>query len=291
MRILLIDGTYELFRAFYGSPGHKNAAGEEVGASRTLLRSLYNFLIAFEATHVACAFDHVIESFRNDLFGGYKTGEGIDPDLYAQFDLAEQVTEALGIATWPMIEFEADDALASAAHALQADPKVNQVVLCSPDKDLMQCVRGERVVGYDRLRQRWFSELAVREKFGVPPSSIPDFLALVGDSADGIPGVPRWGEKSAGGVLGYYENIEAIPSKASEWAVKVRGAPALSASLEAHRKEALLYRRLATLRLDVPLRFDPDALVWHGVNRAAVSALCQRFDDVGFLEKVTRFSS
>ena len=204
-------------------------------------------------THVAIAFDHVIESFRNDLYPGYKTGEGIDPKLYAQFGPAEDACRALGVVTWPMIEFECDDALATAAARFAADRDVEQVVICSPDKDLAQCVRGTRVVCLDRIRRTTLDEDGVHAKFGVGPESIPDWLALVGDSADGFPGVPRWGAKSASTVLGEYEHLEAIPDDPRAWSVKVRGADALAVSLREHRDDSLLYRRLATLRTDVPL--------------------------------------
>jgi 5'-3' exonuclease len=240
VQVHLIDGTFELFRAYFAVPKSQNAAGVEVGAARGLLRSFTALLAGGEVSHVGCAFDHIIESFRNDLFEGYKTGEGIDPDLYSQFGLAERVTRALGIVTWPMIEFEADDAIASAAARCAELPEVTRVVIASPDKDLTQCVEGERVVCWDRLRNSWLDAAGVVQKFGVPPASIPDYLALVGDSADGIPGVPRWGAKSASSVLAAYGHIERIPARAADWSVRVRGAEALSQSLEAQRDAALL---------------------------------------------------
>ena len=211
MRAHLIDGTYELFRAWFGSPSARDAHGREVGATRGFLSSLHALLRDESVTHVACAFDHVIESFRNRLFDGYKTGAGIEPELLAQFDLAERAAAALGVVVWPMVELEADDALASAAHALAQDPCVEQVVICSPDQDLAQCVVGERVVCLDRVRKRVLDEPGVRERFGVPPGSIPDYLGLVGDDADGIPGIPRWGARSAAAVLARYGSIELIP--------------------------------------------------------------------------------
>ncbi|HEY3236760.1 MAG TPA: hypothetical protein VGJ84_18725, partial [Polyangiaceae bacterium] len=201
MKVHLIDATFELFRAFFGAPRKNNAGGREVGAAVGLLRTLVVLLRGPEVTHLACAFDHVIESFRNELFPGYKTSEGVDPELLAQFDLAEQVSSALGIVTWPMVEFEADDALATAAARYNRDARVEQVVICSPDKDFAQCVIGDRVVCWDRMRQRILGEAGVKEKFGVGPASIPDLLALTGDAADGIPGIPRWGRKSAGTLL------------------------------------------------------------------------------------------
>jgi 5'-3' exonuclease len=273
MKVHLVDGTFELFRAYYGSPPSETDDGFEVGAVRGLLRSLLALLGERDVTHVAIAFDHVIESFRNNLYPGYKTGEGIDPELYAQFGPAEDACRALGVVTWPMIEFECDDALATAAARFAAERGVEQVVICSPDKDLTQCVRGSRVVCLDRIRRTTLDEGGVRAKFGVGPASIPDWLALVGDSADGFPGVPRWGAKSAATVLGVYEHIERIPDDASAWTVAVRGAESLAASLREHRDDAFLFRRLATLRLDVPLAESLDELCWRGANLAAVREL------------------
>jgi len=273
MKVHLIDGTFELFRAYYGSPSSETDDGFEVGAVRGLLRSLLALLGERGVTHVGVAFDHVIESFRNDLYRGYKTGAGIDPKLYAQFGPAEDACRALGVVTWPMIEFECDDALATAAARFAAEPGVEQVVICSPDKDLAQCVRGTRVVCLDRIRRKTLDEDGVREKFGVSPASIPDWLALVGDSADGFPGVPRWGAKSASSVLGAYEHIERIPDDSGAWSVAVRGAQSLAASLREHRDEAFLFRRLATLRLDVPLAESLDDLRWRGAAPDAPSTL------------------
>ena len=253
MKVHLVDGTFELFRAYFGAPPATSPAGQPVGAVRGLVRSLLALLREDRVTHVAVAFDHVIESFRNELFAGYKTGEGVPGDLLAQFHPAEDAVRALGLVVWPMVEFEADDALATGAFRYAAIPEVEQVVVCSPDKDLAQCVRGTRVVTFDRMRRRLFDEGGVEEKFGVPPTSIPDWLALVGDDADGIPGVPRFGAKSASAVLARYHTLEAIPDAEREWNVVVRGAAALAASLRAHREEARLYRTLATLRTDVPL--------------------------------------
>ena len=210
MNIHLIDGTYELFRGFYGPPPKTAPDGREVGATVALLRSLLALLGDPAVTHLACAFDHVVESFRNDLFAGYKTGEGIDPTLRAQFDLAEEAVAALGIVVWPMVEFEADDAIATAADRWRDDPAVEQVIVCSPDKDLAQLVAGNRVVCWDRRREIVYDEAAVIKKYGVPPESIPDWLALVGDAADGIPGIPGWGAKSAATVLAQFGRIEAI---------------------------------------------------------------------------------
>ena len=286
MKLHLFDGTYELFRAFYGAPGAHSASGQEVGATRSLLRSLAGFVRHNQATHVAVAFDHVIESFRNDLFAGYKTGEGIDPDLFAQFPLAEEASRALGITTWAMIEFEADDALATAAHRFADAEGVEQVVILTPDKDLMQCVRQDKVVVHDRVRKRTYDEAAVIAKFGVPPSAIPDYLALVGDSADGLPGVPRWGSKSAAALLSAYGALERIPDDERTWSVRVRGAPALAASLRAAREESLLYRRLATLRTDVPLVEELDDLRWRGPAMEALEDLCERIGDRAVMESL-----
>ena len=264
MKVHLVDGTFELFRAYFGAPPARAPDGRPVGAVRGLERSLTALLREDGVTHVAVAFDHVIESFRNDLFEGYKTGEGVPADLLAQFHPAEDAARALGLVVWPMVEFEADDALATGAHRYAALPEVEQVVVCSPDKDLAQCVRGTRVVMFDRMRRRLFDEDGVNEKFGVPPASIPDWLALVGDDADGIPGLPRWGAKSAAVVLARYHSLEGIPDVEKEWDVEVRGAAALAASLRSHREDACLYRTLATLRTDVPLLEDVEALRYRG---------------------------
>jgi 5'-3' exonuclease len=269
----LVDGTYELFRAYYAMPTMRAPDGREVGATRGLLRGLSAWLRDAQVTHVAAAFDHVVESFRNDLFEGYKTGEGIDPDLLAQFPLAERATRALGIVTWPMVELEADDALATAAAQLVDHPEVQRVVLVSPDKDLFQCVVGDRVVVSDRFRDLILDEGGVQAKLGVAPASVPDYLALVGDAADGLPGVPRWGAKSTATVLARYGHLEAIPPDPTQWDVKVRGARALVESLEAHREEAQLYRRLAILRTDAVIDASPTALRWPGPDTPALADL------------------
>ena len=275
-RVHLIDGTYELFRSFFGAPA-ATVGGREVGAARGMVRSFAALLRSGVVSHGAVAFDHVIESFRNDLFAGYKTGEGIEPALAGQFGLAEEVSAALGLVVWPMIEFEADDALATAAVRLADDPTVTQVIVASPDKDLCQVVRGDRVITWDRLRDRRFDEAGVRERLGVPPTSVPDLLALVGDEADGIPGLPRWGAKSAATVLGRYPRLEDIPVD-GPWDVAVRGAAALMASLRAQRDDALLYRRLATLRTDVPIDASLATLAWRGPDRPALAAVCARLE-------------
>jgi 5'-3' exonuclease len=286
VKAYLLDGTYELFRAFYGAPSAKTAAGVEVGAARALARSFLSLLKDPAVTHVACAFDHVIESFRNELFDGYKTGDGIDPELWAQFPVAERVTVALGIVTWPMVEFEADDAIATGACLAADDPRFERVYLASPDKDLAQCVRGDRVVMLDRMRQIVTDEPGVVAKFGVSPASIPDYLALVGDTADGIPGIPGWGAKSAGAILAAYGTIDAIPADCTAWTVKLRGAARLSSALEALREESRLYKKLATLREDVPLVATVDSLAWHGPDAAALDELIVELDDPGLRERV-----
>ena len=285
MKLHLVDGTFELFRAFFGAPPAHDAAGRPVGAIRGLLATLVSLLREPGVTHAACAFDHVIESFRNELFAGYKTGEGIDPDLLAQFHPAERAVAALGVVVWPMVEFEADDALATAAFRMRDAPGVEQVVICSPDKDLSQCVIGSQVICRDRLRGTDRDEAGVVARFGVLPSSIPDWLALVGDSADGFPGIPGWGEKSAAAVLARYRAIEKVPDDAASWEVTVRGRDRLAASLRARREEAALYRRLATLRTDVPLEEGLTDMEWRGARRGELEALCH---EIGFEDLLTR---
>ena len=250
MKVHLVDGTYELYRAFYGAPPKRADDGAEVGAVRGLLRSMLVLLAEPDVTHVGIAFDHVIESFRNGLYAGYKTGEGIDPALFSQFGLAEEATRALGIVTWPMIEFEADDAIATAALRFAASPAVEQVVICSPDKDLTQCVTADRIVCRDRMRNTTLTETGVTEKFGVPPASIPDWLALVGDSADGFPGIARWGAKSAAAVLAVYKKLEAIPDDPDAWTANVRGARVLAENLRAgtRRRVSVPHARDAAVR-------------------------------------------
>ena len=279
MKVHLVDGTYELFRAYFALPSIAAPDGREVGAVRGLVQTLLTLLRQPDVTHVAVAFDSVIRSFRNDLFDGYKTGDDTPPELRAQFPLAERAAAALGLVVWPMDEFEADDALGTAAVRWQDAPGVEQIVLCSPDKDLSQVVRGDRVVTLDRRREVVTDEAGVREKFGVSPASIPDYLGLVGDSADGIPGIPRWGAKGTAQVLDHYGHIEQIPADATDWAINVRGAKSLSASLSDNMDAALLYRQLATLRLDVPIAEDLAQLEWQGARRAEYLTLC---DELGF---------
>jgi 5'-3' exonuclease len=274
LEVHLLDGTFELFRAWFGAPRAAGPDGREVGAVRGLLRSLAAWLREGRVTHAACAFDTVIESFRNQLFAGYKTAEGVEAELLAQFPLAERAAAALGLAVWPMREFEADDALATGAARLAGRDAVGRVLLCTPDKDLAQCVDGGRVVQFDRKTAAVTDADGVRARFGVEPASIPDWLGLVGDAADGLPGVPKWGAKSASTLLARYRTIEAIPADPAAWDVKVRGAAALSASLEEQREAAALWKRLATLRRDVPLDAEPDALRWRGPDREGLAALC-----------------
>jgi 5'-3' exonuclease len=274
--IYLVDGTYELFRHYYALPSAKDSAGREVAAVRGVLASVLG-MIRGGATHIAVATDHVIESFRNGLWPGYKTSEGIEPDLLAQFPLLEEVLSAAGIVVWPMVEFEADDALASAAQAAAAEARVGRVILSTPDKDLAQCVRGTRIVQLNRRTQVTLNEAGVVQKFGVPPASIPDYLALVGDAADGYPGLRGWGAKSTAAVLEKYGHIESIPSDSREWRVNLANAGALAATLAGERDRALLFRKLATLRTDIALFDDVDRMRWNGPT-PEFDALAARLD-------------
>ncbi|MFT5432318.1 MAG: 5'-3' exonuclease [Myxococcota bacterium] len=284
MKLHLVDGTYELFRAFFGAPPASGADGQEVGATRGVLRTIMALLSTEGATHVAVAFDTVIESFRNEMFDGYKTGAGIDPKLWSQFPLIEEGCRALGVTVWSMHEFEADDAIGAAAHRFKDD--VEQVVICTPDKDMAQCVITKQVVCLDRRREITLDFDGVIGKFGVEPESIPDWLGLVGDAADGIPGIPRWGAKSAATVLMHYKHIENIPDDVAEWTVKVRGAAGLAKNLAEAREDAMLYRKLATLRLDVPLSESLEDMRWKGPNRAALTAFCDRIAYPQFVDRV-----
>jgi 5'-3' exonuclease len=274
--IYLIDGTYELFRHFYAVPSARDRDGREVGAVRGVLKSLLG-MMTVNTTYIAVATDHVIESFRNDLWAGYKTGEGIDPDLCAQFPLLEEMLTALGVVVWPMVEFEADDALAAGAAAASADSRVDRVFVCTPDKDLAQSVRGDRVVQMDRRMRTIRNEAGVVEKFGVPPASIPDYLALVGDDSDGYPGLPGWGARSAAAVLAKYGHIESIPADWTSWGVNASKPATLAATLVRERDRALLFRDLATLRVDIPLFDNVDQLRWTGPT-SAFRALAERLD-------------
>jgi 5'-3' exonuclease len=259
--IHVIDGTYELFRHYYALPSARDADGREIAAVRGVLASIRG-LLRDGATHIGVATDHVIESFRNRLWPGYKTGEGIDPALFAQFPLLEEALIAAGITVWPMVEFEADDALAAAAAAAAADPRVERVIICTPDKDLAQCVRGSRVVQLNRRRRIIFDEAGVVAKFGVPPESIPDYLALVGDAADGFPGLTGWGAKSAATVLAKFGHLEAIPADPRKWNVNVVNPGRLAETLQRDHDRAMLFRKLATLRTDIALFDDVEALRW-----------------------------
>jgi 5'-3' exonuclease len=291
MKIHLIDGTYELFRNFFGAPPKKAPTGQEVGATLGLVRSLLMLLTSPGVTHVGVAFDHVIESFRNNLYAGYKTGVGVDPNLLAQFPLAEKAVAALGVVVWPMVKFEADDALATAAARFKKNKAVEQIVVCSPDKDLAQLVDGERIVCWDRRRDIVLDEPGVIAKFGVKPQSIPDWLGLVGDAADGFPGIPGWGAKSASSVLARFEQIEAIPDDPTRWKLKSISpgrAASLAASLAQRRDEAYLYRTLATLRYDVPLKETLHDLKWQGAY-PRLKKLCHEFGDDRIPERIPRW--
>ena len=265
VNVHLIDGTYELFRHFYAVPSRTDQAGREVGALLGVLHSLLGMLEA-GATHIGVATDHVIESFRNELWPGYKSSAGIDPALWAQFHPMEGALAAMGVAVWPMVELEADDGMASAARLAGADPEVERIFICTPDKDLSQCVSGTRIVQFDRRQRTLRDEEGVVDRFGVRPASIPDYLALVGDSADGFPGIPGWGAKSTAAVLGHYGHLEAIPLRSLPWGVAVRGAARLQENLRAGWRDALLFRDLATLRDDASLFDDPEELRWTGAT-------------------------
>jgi 5'-3' exonuclease len=263
MEIFLVDGTYELFRHYYAVPSARDKQGREVGAVRAVLASVLG-MIKGGATHIAVGTDHVIESFRNQLWPGYKTSEGVEPDLLAQFPLLEEVLSAAGVVVWPMVEFEADDALAAGAAVAEKDTRVERVVICTPDKDLAQCVRGTRVVQLNRRTRVIIDEQGVMQKYGVPPVSIPDYLALVGDAADGYPGLAGWGAKSAAAVLAKFGHLEAIPKHCREWHVNATNAGALADTLGCEWDDALLFRKLATLRTDIPLFGDVEQLRWNG---------------------------
>jgi len=276
LKVHLIDGTYELFRHYYALPSARDANGQEVAAVRGVLASILG-MIKGGATHLAVATDHVIESFRNDLWPGYKTSAGVEPELLGQFPLLEEVLAAAGLVVWPMVEFEADDALAAAALRAGLDRSVEQVVICTPDKDLAQCVRGNRVVQLNRRTRAIIDEPGVVEKFGVTPSSIPDYLALVGDTADGYPGLAGWGSKSSAAVLSKFIHLESIPKNFREWHVNLANAGALADTLIRDWKDALLFRKLATLRTDVRLFGEVDQLRWNGPT-PAFESIAARLD-------------
>ena len=288
MRLYLVDGTFELFRAYYADRRNHAADGRSAsptGAVRGLVASLLALLRREPVDLIAVAFDHVIESFRNDLYPGYKSSAGVPADLLQQFGEAEEAVRSLGIVVWPMIEFEADDALATAAVRWRDHPDVEQIVICSPDKDLAQVVHADRVVTRNRMRDTMLDEAGVQAKFGVPPASIPDYLALVGDSADGIPGVPSWGSKSAAAALSFYGTVDEIPHDPAQWGVAVRGRQRLADNLRAADHDVRLYRLLTTLRQDVPIAEELEDLAWRGVMREPYLELCAR---LGFPELSTR---
>jgi 5'-3' exonuclease len=291
MDLHLVDATYELFRAHYAPrPAVRTRDGADVSAVVGLIYTLLALLTDEGATHIGCATDQVIRSFRNDLYAGYKTEAGMPAELLNQFPLAERAMEALGLVVWPMVELEADDALATAAARWSGDARVGRIWICTPDKDLAQCVRGDRVVLRDRRRALTIDSAGVMAKWGVPPESIPDYLALVGDSADGFPGLPGWGARSASAVLARYGRLEAIPADPATWDVDVRSVAALAATLQSRRPEAELYRRLATLRLDAPLpQVTPAELEWQGARRGPFTALCDELGQPRLAERPHRW--
>lgn len=289
MQVHLVDGTYELFRHFFALPSHLDANGVEMAAARGVVGSVVSML-ENGATHVGVATDHVVESFRNDMWEGYKTGEGMEPTLLEQFHPLENLLGALGVAVWPMVEFEADDGLASAAAVASADKRVERVFLCTPDKDLAQCVEGTRVVQLDRRNNLVSDRAGVVKKFGVPPESITDYLGLVGDTADGFPGLPGWGAKSAAAVLAAYGHIEAIPDDVDTWKVKPRGAARLAGALAEGREDALLFKRLATLRLDAPVGHSIDEWEWTGPSEH-FAPMCETLGATNLLRRAERVAA
>ena len=288
MKLHLVDGTYELFRAHFGAPPKKSTSGQEVGATLGLLRSMLLLLSDPEVTHVAVAFDHVIESFRNKLYAGYKSSAGVDPVILNQFGLAEKAVSALGLAILPMVKFEADDAIASAVAKFRKVKSIEQIVICSVDKDLTQMVDGDRVICWDRRREIFLNEKGVVEKFGVFPESIPDFLALVGDSADAYPGIQGWGEKSTAAVLAQYKHIESIPADPDKLGLGLGRATTLLENLRKNYKDALLFRELSTLRKDVPLKESLDDLKWRGAT-LRLKKVCKELDSENIVERVKKW--
>jgi 5'-3' exonuclease len=286
MDVHLIDGTYELFRHFFAVPSTIDSNGQEIGAVRGVLNSVLS-MIEGGATHIGVATDHVVESFRNDLYPGYKTSEGVPPELLSQFPILEEALEAMGVVVWPMVDYEADDALASAAAKAAKDHRVERVLICTPDKDLSQCVVGTRVVQVDRRREIVRDQAGVVAKFGIEPQSIPDFLAVVGDTADGFPGLPGWGVKAAALTLSQYPHLESIPKDWREWHPSIRRARLLSESLHNSWDEALLFRTLATLRLDVPVFKNVEDLRWKG-PRQDLEDYCRRFRSPDLLARLGR---
>ena len=288
MKIHLIDGTYELFRAYFGAPPKKAPNGMEVGAALGLLRSMLLLLSDPDVTHVAVAFDHVIESFRNKLYAGYKTGAGVDLNLLAQFPLAEKAVSALGLVTWPMVKYEADDAIATAVAKFKKNKPVEQIVICSVDKDLMQMVDGERVVSWDRRREIVLDEKGVIKKFGVRPESIPDYLALVGDSADGFPGIKGWGATSTATVLSRFKHLESIPKDPNQLGLGLGRATTLVENLQQHYEDALLFKKLSTLRTDVPLKENLNDLKWIGAH-PRLKKFCRELGDERIPKRVMKW--
>lgn len=288
MKIHLVDGTYELFRAHFGAPPKKSQSGQEVGATLGMLRSMLLLLSDPEVTHVAVAFDHVIESFRNKMYAGYKSSAGVDPVILNQFPLVEAAVKALGLVTWPMVKYEADDAIATAVAKFKKVKSVEQIVICSVDKDLTQMVEGDRVICWDRRREVLLNEKGVTEKFGVPPESIPDFLALVGDSADGYPGIQGWGEKSTSTILAKYKHIEAIPKDPNKIPLGLGRATTLLENLKNNYKDALLFRDLSTLRTDVPLKESLADLEWQGAT-TRLKKVCKELGSESIIERVKKW--
>lgn len=288
MKIHLVDGTYELFRAHFGAPPKKAPNGLEIGATLGLVRSMMLLLSDPEVTHVAVAFDHVIESFRNKMYPGYKSSEGVDPVILNQFGLAEKMVSALGLVIWPMVKFEADDAIATAVAKFRKVKSVEQVVICSVDKDLTQMVDGQKVICWDRRREILLDDEGVIEKFGVSPKSIPDYLALVGDSADGYPGIKGWGEKSTATVLAKFKHIESIPQDPKKLPLSLGRATTLIENLQANYEDALLFRELSTLRTDVPLKETHNDLKWQGAH-LRLKKLCREVGEERIPERVTRW--
>jgi 5'-3' exonuclease len=288
MKVHLVDGTYELFRYHFALPSHVTEAGREVAATRGAMGTVLQ-LLEEGATHVGVATDHVIESFRNDLWPGYKTSAGMPPELLGQFGLLEDGLAALGVTVFAMVEYEADDALGAAAVVAAADPVVEQVLICTPDKDLGQCVRGDRVVQLDRRKGVVYDADGVREKFGVSPESIPDYLALVGDSADGFPGLPGWGAKSAAAVLARYERLEDVPPSGADWDVNVRGGGKLAVTLREQLELALLFRRIATVETDAPTVASVAELEWRG-PRPELAAMGEQLDAPGVVERAVKLA-
>jgi 5'-3' exonuclease len=288
VQIHLLDATYELFRAHFGRPLRAGLDGEPVGATLGVVESVLSLLREDGVTHLGCATDHVIHSWRNERYAGYKTDEGMPPELVGQFKLVEEALRALGLVVWPMVEFEADDGLGAAAARFAEHPDVERVVILSPDKDMAQCVREDgRVVTFNRRDGKFFDADGVAEKFGVRPASIPDYLALVGDTADGFPGLPGWGARSTATVLQRYPHLEDIPDSVNAWDLRVRGAASLARTLKEHRDEALLFRELATLRTDAPIpQHDPDELRWRGADRPAFEAMAARLRSPRLLERL-----